>query len=102
MLIAKKEIFDEYAAWLFDVLFEVEKRIHNDVLTRDVYQQRVYGFLSERMMRIFVEYKKSTSNIKVKEVPILCIEEDPKAWRKYQVKKFKHRILKLFGIKKGV
>ena len=102
MLVARKDIFDEYASWLFDILFEVEKRIHADVLTRDNYQQRVYGFLSERMMRIFIEYKKETSNIKVKEVPILYIEEDPKAWKKYQIKRIKHKILKIFGIRKDL
>ena len=100
MLIAKKEIFDEYAKWLFDIMFEVEKRIQADVLTRDTYQQRAYGFLAERMMRIFIEYKKETSNIKIKEVPLLYLEEDNKKWRKYQLKKIKHKILKFLKLKK--
>lgn len=100
MLVARKDLFDEYAAWLFDVLFEVEKRIQADVLTRDTYQQRAYGFLSERMMRIFIEYKKETSNIRVKEVPLLYLEEDNKKWRKYQLKKIKHKILKFLKLKK--
>ena len=54
MLIAKKSVFDAYAKWLFDILFEVEKRIQKDVETRDSYQQRVYGFLSERMLLIYI------------------------------------------------
>lgn len=100
MLVTKKELFDEYAAWLFDILFEVEKRIHKDVLTRDAYQQRVYGFLSERMMRIFIEYKKEISSVRIKEVPTLYLEEDPKAWKRYKFKRIKYKVLKLFGIKK--
>lgn len=101
MLVAKKEIFDEYAAWLFGVLFEAENRIQADVLSRDAYQQRVYGFLAERMMRVFIEYKKSVSPIKVLEVPLLYWEDNPEKWRKYKIKRIKHKILNFFKLKGG-
>ena len=54
------------------------------------------------MMRIFIEYKKETSNIRIKEVPTLYLEEDPKAWKRYKVKKIKYKILRLFGIRKDL
>lgn len=52
MMIAKKQIFDDYCAWLFAVLEEVEKR--TDLSTYDTYQARLYGFLSERLLRVWV------------------------------------------------
>lgn len=52
MWITRKEIFDAYCAWLFDILFEVEKRI--DFSKYDDYQRRVMGFLSERLFRVWL------------------------------------------------
>lgn len=52
MWITKKPIFDRYCAWLFDILFEVEKRI--DLTEYDDYQKRVMGFLSERLFRVWL------------------------------------------------
>lgn len=52
MWITRKSIFDSYCAWLFDILFEVEKRI--DTTEYDAYQGRVMGFLSERLFRVWL------------------------------------------------
>ncbi|RGN01211.1 DUF4422 domain-containing protein [Fusobacterium mortiferum] len=69
MMIVRKEIFDDYCEWLFSILFEVEKRIQ---ISNNVYQARVFGFLSERLMRVYIEKKK----LKVKEVKVLKIDEN--------------------------
>lgn len=58
MVIAKKEIIDDYCHWLFPVLFELEKRL--DFSKRDQYQRRVMGFLSERLFTAFVQLKNYT------------------------------------------
>lgn len=52
MWITRKEIFDKYCAWLFDILFEAEKQI--DFSKYDDYQGRVMGFLSERLFRVWL------------------------------------------------
>lgn len=52
MWITRKDIFDRYCAWLFDILFEVERRI--DWTDYDDYQKRVIGFLSERLFRVWL------------------------------------------------
>ncbi len=52
MWITRKEIFDRYCEWLFDILFEVERRL--DMTGYDAYQQRVMGFLSERLFRVWL------------------------------------------------
>lgn len=51
MIVTRKDIFDEYCSWLFDILFEAEKRI--DISSYDTYQSRIFGFLSERLLRIY-------------------------------------------------
>ncbi len=53
MFIAKKELFDRYCEWLFSVLFEVQKHV---TAKEDAYQNRVYGFLSERLMNVFIKH----------------------------------------------
>ena len=97
MLIANKYVFDVYAEWLFSILFEVEKRIQPEVLKRDAYQQRVYGFLAERLMGVFIATHK---NLKVKQLPMIFVEEDKKKYRKYKFRKLKRKILTAIGLGK--
>ena len=52
MWITRKDIYDRYCSWLFDILFEVEERI--DMSEYDDYQKRVMGFLSERLFRVWL------------------------------------------------
>ena len=52
--------------WLFSILSEVEKNIPPK---DDVYQNRTFGFMSERLFNVFLEYKKC----KVKELPIIFL-----------------------------
>ncbi len=48
-------LFDEYCDWLFSVLFEASKRI--DVSSYDNYHKRVYGFLSEVLLNVWIRAK---------------------------------------------
>lgn len=56
MFVMKKSLSDEYCAWLFDILLEVERRI--DISGYDAYQRRVFGFLSERLFNVWLTYQK--------------------------------------------
>ena len=51
MMIAKWEVWDAYTSWLFDVMFEVYKRIE---FSDDPYQERAIGFLSERCLFLVI------------------------------------------------
>lgn len=53
LMVTSRGIFQKYAKWLFDILFEVEKRI--DISEYDLYNQRVFGFLSEQMLKIWLD-----------------------------------------------
>lgn len=52
MWITKKDIFDRYCRWLFDILFEAEGKI--PLQDYDDYQKRVMGFLAERLFRVWL------------------------------------------------
>lgn len=73
MCFTKKQIFDDYAQWLFSILFSVEKELTNSVFLRDSYQQRVYGFLAERLTNIYFQYLQENNDINVKEVPTVFL-----------------------------
>lgn len=52
MFIARREVLDKYCRWLFTILEACENRIGDKP---DVYQNRYLGFLSERLLTIFIE-----------------------------------------------
>ena len=68
MLIAKSEIFDEYSAWLFDILFEVEKRV--DISDYSPSEARIFGYISELLLDVWIEVNQP----KYCELPVAFIE----------------------------
>ncbi|MGN0342150.1 MAG: DUF4422 domain-containing protein [Roseburia sp.] len=52
LLITSHERFDAYCSWLFPVLEEAGKKI--DVSSYDDYHSRVYGFLSELLLMVWI------------------------------------------------
>ncbi|MBE2894791.1 DUF4422 domain-containing protein [Spirabiliibacterium falconis] len=57
MFIMKKEIFNDYSKWLFDILFQLEKQI--DISSYDAQEKRVFGYLSERLLNVWLDYQLS-------------------------------------------
>lgn len=55
MFILKDEHFQEFMEWWFDVLFEFEKRI--DIKKYTGYQQRILGFMAERLLNVWFRKK---------------------------------------------
>ena len=50
MLVCKKSLFDEYAKWIFDILFECEKHIQLSPYSR---ARRVFGYISEFLLPVY-------------------------------------------------
>lgn len=69
MMFCKAELFDSYCSWLFPILFEVEKT--TDMTGYTPYQKRLYGFLSERLLNVWVR----KNGFKIKHLPILNTEQ---------------------------
>ena len=68
MLIMKQEILNEYCTWLFDILFELEKRI--DTKKYDTFHARFYGRVSELLLDVWL----NTNNLNYKEINFMDIE----------------------------
>ncbi|MDE3750527.1 DUF4422 domain-containing protein [Pediococcus pentosaceus] len=53
MFIMKNKEFKQYASWLFDILFEVERNI--DISDYSVQEARVFGYISELLLDVWIE-----------------------------------------------
>lgn len=62
MFIMRRDILHEYCEWMFPVLFACEERIG---IKEDPYQNRYPGFLSERLLNVFLYENKEKYNIYV-------------------------------------
>ncbi|MDD5973765.1 MAG: DUF4422 domain-containing protein [Spirochaetales bacterium] len=69
MFVMKKDIFNNYCKWLFDILFELERRI--DISNYSSYDARVFGFISERLLDVFIDYQ----GLKYKDIPYVYLEK---------------------------
>lgn len=89
MMIMKKEILDEYCDWLFDILFELEKRVKKKNLEYSAFHSRFYGRVSELLLDVFIR----TKGYEYKEVRVKSIQ--PVNWIKkgksFLMAKFKGR-----------
>ena len=56
MMFCSGQRFDAYCAWLFPILFEMEKGV--DLTGESDYRKRLYGFLSERLMNVWVRHNR--------------------------------------------
>lgn len=71
MLVCKKKLFDDYAKWLFDILFYMEENIDIGKY-KDKYQRRIFGFVSERLLQVWALH----NNLKIKEYPVFNVEQE--------------------------
>lgn len=53
MLIMRRDVLDEYCTWLFGLLFKLEAEL--DTSSYSPYDARVYGFVAERMLDVWLE-----------------------------------------------
>jgi len=64
MFITHWNHFNTYSEWLFDILFEVERRVPP---INDPIQSRIYGYMSERLINVFCEY----NQLRIKHIPLI-------------------------------
>ena len=64
MFITHWKHFDVYSEWLFDILFEVERRV---APIDDPIQSRIYGYMSERLINVFCEHH----HLRIKHIPLI-------------------------------
>lgn len=52
MIICRRELFDKYVNWLFDIFFRMEPQM--DFTGYDDYHKRVFGFISEFLLKVYI------------------------------------------------
>lgn len=72
MFIMSRSQFNNYCEWLFLILEEIERRI--DIRNYDSEQQRIFGYMGERMLNIYLK----AEQLKYKQYPILMFSEEGK------------------------
>ena len=68
MFIMRRDLADSYCEWLFDILFELERRL--DISAYSANDQRVFGFVSERLLDVWLE----TNNVRSRDIPYVFLE----------------------------
>ena len=69
MFIMKKEILEKYCTWLFDILFELEKRI--DASQYDSFHARFYGRISELLLDVWI----NKNQLKYEETKVMDMQK---------------------------
>ena len=87
IMVTSKPLYDEYCEWLFDILFELEKRL--DISNYSLKDSRVFGYVSERLLDVWL-YTKGYSYT---EMPVLFMENQ------HFIKKITKFMLRKFNIK---
>lgn len=68
IFVMRREAFAAYMAWLFPILFATEREMGGFTADgRDRYQQRLGGFLAERLLNVYVESRR----MRVREMSLL-------------------------------
>lgn len=55
MMICSRPLYDQYCSWLFPLLAAMETKIDAD--SREGSQRRVFGYLAERLLNVWVRYQ---------------------------------------------
>lgn len=74
MFLMRRDLFDEYATWLFAILEATEMAIGEDV-NRTAYQGRTYGYLGERLLNVFTTAR---PQLRVTHAPVVNTDGEPK------------------------
>ena len=68
MMVMKRPLLDDYCGWLFGVLSELERRL--DISSYSDYDRRVFGFVAERLLDVYLLAKK----VSFVEMPAMHLE----------------------------
>lgn len=73
MFIMSKELVNDYCIWLFDILFELEKRI--PINSYNSFHARFYGRVSELLFNVWLNKTSKEKKLKIKELPFVYGEK---------------------------
>lgn len=86
MMIMERGLADEYCSWLFDILFELEKRVNEgrvEMPELSTFQARFYGRVSEIIFNVWLKHSLDTGKLSPKEIAeIPCRFMEKENWLK--------------------
>ena len=93
MLIAHKNIFDKYSAWLFRILEKVENSTNIELY--DTQHKRIYGYFAEILLNVYL--KKNSINCKYLRIVEVAeyVGVSKKMYYSYLIKRYFISIIKL-------
>ena len=71
MFIMSKALADDYCEWLFDILFELERRL--DISDYSEEDRRVFGYVAERLLDVWTD----AMGLRARELSVIFPEGDP-------------------------
>lgn len=74
MMITHHAIWNEYLEWLFAILYEVKNMY---TIPTDAYQSRALGFMSERLLNIFLHHNKNRFQIIEMDIVTFVQKKEP-------------------------
>lgn len=85
MMIMRRDLLNDYCSWLFNILFELERRVNagqvQDSQNLSPFQGRFYGRISEIIFNVWLQHQIRIGNVKhIKQIK--CITLGKIAWRK--------------------
>lgn len=82
MMILRRDLLDNYCTWLFNILFELEKRVSEGKVkdSNDLtpFQSRFYGRVSEILFNVWLQYQIDNGIIKkreIREIRVISLEK---------------------------
>lgn len=93
MFVMNWRTFDNYCTWLFNLLEKAEEQI--DITHYSTYQKRVFGYLAERLLNLYVHAEK----LRVMQIPVLKISDEAETDDIPFVKYMIRSLLRDFAIK---
>lgn len=91
MFITNRTLFNSYMEWMFPLLFELQKL--NLFVDYGPYQQRVFGFLAERLFNVWIKY--NFDNIKIKYLRAINLDSENIPYKAYNLLKRKYLKIKI-------
>lgn len=92
LMILRKDLFDDYCSWLFNILFKAEKKISKKNMT--AFEKRFGGRISEILFDVWLENKIETNVItkdEIKELPYMENVNWPFKIKTFLMAKFFHK-----------
>ena len=86
--IMRRPVFQEYCSWLFSILEEFDRRA--DTAGYLPQEQRVDGYLAERLFGIYLTYQKQKKTLRIGYLPRVHFE--PSGWKRWR-RVFVNRLL---------